>query len=324
MTQAQSFRYAACGVSIEADAPIPGARRVEDEGAADVRVFMRDSGAAPHVADAGSSWYVSPYADEHGIPSLAVRRLDSSYLFCYGEGARFIVDASGSQIDAWWDPPLTDADASDFLLGGVLAFVVRLRGLVPLHASAVVIDGRAVLFAGPAGAGKSSTAAALAILGLPVLSDDVVAVADALDAVIAYPSFPQVSVWADSAQGLFASRSLPTHSALYAKHRVDLSDCGYRFHETPAPVQAVFILQDRSSNSKSPMVRPLPPRSALMSLVTHSYGNYLLDASMRAREFGVLGRIAETVPICELAFEAGLEQLVPNCRRLVSELPLRR
>jgi hypothetical protein len=62
----------------------------------------------------------------------------------------------------------------------------------------------------------------------------------------------------------------------------------------------------------------------LMSLVTYSYGNYLLDASMRAREFGVLGRIAETVPICELAFEAGLEQLVPNCRRLVSELPLRR
>jgi hypothetical protein len=43
---------------------------------------------------------------------------------------------------------------ADYLLGSVLAFVLRLRGLVPLHASAVVIGDRAVLFAGSAGAGS--------------------------------------------------------------------------------------------------------------------------------------------------------------------------
>ena len=341
MTRAESYRYAACGLSLEADAPIPGARLIEGSGAADVRVTLHGSrarpgagpgqvwgrpgaglGQAPDVADTGPTCYVSPYEDERGVPSLTVRVRGSSYLFSYGEGARFLIDASGSQVDAWWDPPLTDADASDFLLGGVLAFIVRLRGLVPVHASAVAIDGRAVLFAGAAGAGKSSTAAAFATLGLPVLSDDVVTVADAGGAVLAYPASPRVSVWADSAQGLFASRPLPTHSAVYAKHRVDLLEYGYHFHESPAPIEAIFILRDRWSSEASPATRQLSPRAALMSLVTHSHGNYLLDASMRAREFDLLGRVAASVTVRELAFGDDLDQLVPNCRRLAGELGL--
>ena len=322
MSRRESIRYRACGMSIEADAPIAGALRIDGRGPADVHVAMRGSAVAPEVPGATPFWYVSPYQDEHGVPSLTIRLLESSYLFGYGEGARFLVNASGSRIDVWWDSPLTDADAADFLLGGVLAFVGRLRGLVPLHASAVVIDGNAVLFAGAAGAGKSSTAAAFAILGLPVLSDDVVTMIDDDGVVIAHPASPRVSVWPDSAQGLFASRSLPAHSAVYSKHRVDLLECGYRFHERPAPVRAIFVLQDRSATAASPAMRVLTPGAALMSLVTHTYGNYLLEPSMRAREFDLLGRIARRVTVRELSFGAGLEQLVPNCRRLVRELGL--
>ena len=73
-----------------------------------------------------------------------------------------------------WADALTDADAASYLAGYVLAFVLRLRGSVPLHASAVAIDGRALLFVGDSWAGKSSTAAAFSILGYPVLADDIV------------------------------------------------------------------------------------------------------------------------------------------------------
>ena len=323
MHRRESFRYRACGMSIEADAPIAGGRRIESRELADVCVAMHGADSAPDVPTTTPAWYVSPYQDEYGVPSLTIRLVGSSNLFCYGEGARFLVSASGSRIDAWWDSPLTDADAADFLLSGVLSFVVRLRGLVPLHASAVVIDGTAVLFAGAAGAGKSSTAAAFATLGLPVLSDDMVTMADEDGVVIAHPASPRVSVWPDSAEGLFAGQSLPAHSAVYAKHRLDLLEHGYRFHERPAPVRAIFVLQDRSGSSASPATRVLTSGAALMSLVTHTFGNYLLDESMRAREFDVLGRIAETVPVRELAFAPGLELLVPNCQRLLGELQSR-
>lgn len=56
--------------------------------------------------------------------------------------------------------------------GGAAALLMGLRGMAPLHASAVAIDGRAVLVCGPGGAGKSSFAAALVAQGGQLISDD--------------------------------------------------------------------------------------------------------------------------------------------------------
>ncbi len=55
-----------------------------------------------------------------------------------------------------------------------------------MHASGVVLDGRAVLLLGPAGAGKSSLAAALLRAGGQLLSDDVVALRLSDGALIAH------------------------------------------------------------------------------------------------------------------------------------------
>lgn len=321
MTRA-GFRYRACGLSIDADAAIQGARQIDADGAVDVRIRMHGHHTASSPADRASApfWYRSPYDDTQGRPLLTVQRIGASFFFCYSEGTHVLVNDAGSEIDAWWDPPLTAADAADYLLGGILAFVVRRRGMLPLHASAVVLDGRAVLFAGAAGAGKSSTAAAFAALGVPVLSDDVVTMAVRSDGVVAHSSHPRVSIWSDSAAGLFAGRTLPAHSPVYAKQRLDLIDCGLRFHDSAAPVVRIFVLSDRAADRRRPAIDPLSARAGLMELVTHSYGNYLLDAPMRASEFELLGRIATSARVERLSFGEGFETLVANCRQLVSRV----
>ncbi|WP_404369453.1 hypothetical protein AB5I39_16765 [Sphingomonas sp. MMS24-J45] len=56
--------------------------------------------------------------------------------------------------------------------GVAVAVVMALRGMAPLHASAVAIDGRATLVCGTSGAGKSSFAAALIGQGGRLISDD--------------------------------------------------------------------------------------------------------------------------------------------------------
>jgi hypothetical protein len=307
-------RFRVCGISIESDAPIPGLRSIDFAGAPDLRVRMRAAIEAPHPGDGDAVWYLSPYTDERNLPLLTIHVLGSRYLLSYAEGATFLVDDSGSEVDAWWHPPLTDADAADYLLGSVLAFTLRLRGRVPLHASAIVIDDRAVVFAGAAGAGKSSTAAACALLGYPVVSDDIVVIADEGGVMMAHPSHGHLSVWPDSAQRLFATESLPQHSAIYAKHRIDLVERGYRFHETPVPIDTICILGSRSHSNL--VARPLRPGVGLMALVGQTYGNYLLDRSMRAREFDLLGRVAGSVSVMELAFSDRLEDLVSSCRAL--------
>jgi energy-coupling factor transporter ATP-binding protein EcfA2 len=62
------------------------------------------------------------------------------------------------------------------LLGRVMAYLLRQRGWLPLHGSGVVLSGRAVLFLGDSGAGKSTTAAAFHACGHPVATDEVGAV----------------------------------------------------------------------------------------------------------------------------------------------------
>jgi len=311
-----SSRFRVCGLSIESDAPIPGLRSSDFTGAPDLCVTMRGSTAAPKASNSDALWYLSPYLDDRRVPLMTIRVVGSSFLLSYAEGATFLVNDSGAAIDAWWDPPLTDADAADYLLGSVLAFVLRLRGSVPLHASAVVIDERAIIFAGAQGAGKSSTAAAFAQLGYPVLSDDIVVVADEGRVMMAHPSHGHLSVWPDAAQRLFATESLPLHSDVYAKHRVDLIERGYRFRDSAVPIDTICILGRRSAAGQTPVLRQLHPPAALVALVGQTFSNYLLDPAMRAREFDLLGRVASAVRVSELGFSDQLDDLVPSCRAL--------
>ena len=316
------------GLVIQADAPVQGLRPLQVPESPDVCVRMRGTIGQPVPDESVTAWYVSPYRDERGVPLLTIRKTPAegrallpAYLLCYAEGTRFLVSASGGEVDAWWDEPLTDVDAADYLLGGVLAFIARLRGRVPVHASAVVIEDQAVLFAGAAGAGKSSIASAFALLGYPVLSDDVVVIDDSSGGMMAYPSRARLSLWPDSAASLFSTTSLPTHSEVYAKRRLDVLENGYRFHEHAVRVGAICVLACRRPGH-GPTIRALRPQLALMDLVRHTYGNYLLDASLRAREFDILGRIAESVCISELSLSAGLDELAPDCRWLADRLAL--
>ena len=58
------------------------------------------------------------------------------------------------------------------LLGTVMGALCHQRPQLPLHAGAMLVRGRAVVFAGPTGAGKSTLAARLRSRGRSVLADD--------------------------------------------------------------------------------------------------------------------------------------------------------
>src|SRR2546425_5228639 len=63
-----------------------------------------------------------------------------------------------------------------FRRGPVAAALLRVRGYVVLHASAVALDGGATCFLGASGWGKSTLAALLHTRGHAVIADDVAAI----------------------------------------------------------------------------------------------------------------------------------------------------
>jgi hypothetical protein len=56
----------------------------------------------------------------------------------------------------------------------IVLFLVAHAGRIPLHASAIMLDDTAIVFAGRSGSGKSTLALAASRAGLPVLSDDTI------------------------------------------------------------------------------------------------------------------------------------------------------
>lgn len=65
--------------------------------------------------------------------------------------------------------------------GTVAALTLALRGRIPFHASAVEVDGRAILLTGAPGAGKSTLAAQMLGHGARLLSDDLSVVESSAD-----------------------------------------------------------------------------------------------------------------------------------------------
>jgi hypothetical protein len=267
--------------------------------------------------------YASPEQDDSGTPLLTVwTRADGGHRLRYSDQTEFLIDSSASRIDVDWEAPLTSEDASVYLLGPVLGFIMRLRGIVPLHASAVALAGAGVLFVGGAGAGKSTTAASFAALGFPCLSDDVVPVTEGPRAMLAYPSHPRITIWPESAEALFGSAdALPPLSDAYDKRYLAL-DGRYQFQATPVPIEVIYVLAERSPDPGALDVRSLSPRAALITLVGNTYCSYLLDGPMRANEFDLLSRIARRIPVRELRFGDGLAQLSCLCEKLAASVPM--
>jgi hypothetical protein len=315
-----THRCSAYGLVVESNIALPGVVADSGQAPADVSVLLTESDQLQTAALPGErAWYVSPERDDADTPWLTVWRGDG-FRFAYGEGAVFRIGLNGAAVEGSWRAPLTASDAASYVLGPVLAFALRLRGVVPLHAGAVVVDGAALLFAGAAGAGKSSTVAAMGSLGHAVLSDDVVPLSVTPAAVVAAPGFPRVSVWDDTASAILgrALRDLQPWSASYGKRCIDLHDHGFRFHDAPAPVRAIYLLQPPGGDDRPS--RRLTPREALLALAANSYGGYLLDRRMREVEFDLLGTVARAVPVSPLRFDGDLSRLPGACAALAASL----
>lgn len=296
-----SYRYAVYGLSLFADCRIPGL--FPDEGSDTHDVLVHLDGVPPGANVDSQFDYVSQVVDDRGESLLRVARCGSPPGLCfqYSDGTAFLITDSGSEIWAEWRPPLTLEDTVTYLLGPVLGFVLRLRGVLNLHASVVEVDGRALGFMGAAGTGKSTLAAAFAQKGFAVVSDDVLALELRDGAFFARPGYPRVRLWPDSAEALFgASNELPALTPNWDKRYLALDAKPYRFQSKPRPVSALYVLDESTHADSSFPVEPMSARDAMLALLKENAQGMLLSNADRAREFSQIAELVKRVPVKRL------------------------
>jgi hypothetical protein len=107
--------------------------------------------------------------------------------------------------------------------------------------------------------------------------------------------------------------ALPHFSKGWEKHRMSLDDRQTRFESQPLLLGAVYFLRERRSEA-APLVETIRPQAALMSLVTDTFANKILDREMRAREFDVLGRLVTSVPVRQVFPHSNPSRILDLCR----------
>jgi hypothetical protein len=300
------------GLAIRADVALPGLPPAPRGADPDVVLELHDRLPSPVAA---RTRYRSGTPDDADARVEIVDDARGHTAFRYGDGTAIDLelDARPARIRAAIAPGQTLEDLSAYLYGPVLGFLLRARGRLAMHASCIRIGDGAVLLAGPPGAGKSTTAAALATRGFAVLSDDLVALDLDGDQPRAWPAFDHVRLWPDGARVVLGdAERLERITPTWDKRRFPI---GGAATDEPVPVRAVLALRPRRGGRA--VVRTLGPSRALLTLATLTYANYLLDAPMRARELAQLGALVRSVPVRALVPPHGREHLDSLCDAVV-------
>jgi hypothetical protein len=314
------YRCSIYGLGVSANRPIPGVPP-STTASEDVRISF---GSLPAwhkdvTATQIETSYVAEYKSECGDPALRVFRvLDGKYYrFYYADQTEFLVNSEGTEIWAQWSAPLTLEDTATYLLGPVMGFVMLLRGVVCLHASAIAVDNRAIALLGPAGSGKSTTAAAFSDLGYSVLAEDVVTLDDRGDHFLVRPGYPCIRLWPASVKALYGSEThLPKLTPNWDKCYLDLKN---KFHTEALPLVAIYHLGERRHDATTPMIKTLDRSEGLLSLIANTYATKLMDKEMRAREFELLTRVLNNVPLRRVTPSADPARIPELCESILND-----
>jgi hypothetical protein len=181
---------------------------------------------------------------------------------------------SDEVIEIAADPGEDPAALRHTLLDFILPLALASAGEMVLHASAVEIDGAAVVILGDAGSGKSTLAAALSALGAGVLADDGVLLRGDEEQAWAVPSYPGLRLWPDAAERARARGfSMAAVSAGTRKRRlIPFRGC----RTEGVPLACAYVLQGGGTGVE---FARLSRRDAAVALVRHAFTPDIRDRS---------------------------------------------
>jgi hypothetical protein len=299
-TTGSIFSYLAYGLRIHTSIPLPELVAEGGEREVSIRLGRVEHPQFSETPEADSAFF-SPTPEE-------------DYVF-FREVGSFLV-RGGNEIVVDPSPGLDERVLRLLLIGPVMAVLLRQRGHLVLHASAVAVAGAAILFLGSSGRGKSTTAAALRARGHRLVTDDVAVLRVEESPPLVYPSFPHLKLWPDALVSLGDDpETLPQWNPYLEKRA---RPAATEFSSTPLPVKKIYILDEGDALR----LFPLTPQEAFLEVARHTYGSdYGLQPAMglgSASHFFKCQSIIDKVAVRSLIRQKYLSQL-PNLVRLIEE-----
>ena len=274
MYRPDTFTYSLQQRVVASDCELSFLSPSDGSGEPDVALHLLKRAAMPERA---KPWYRAPSLtiDETPGEKLLVRFEDETSFLVTANSIELVTAPGHYTVD----------DIAAYALVPVIAIALHLQGAVLLHASSVVMNGKAIVFAGTSGSGKSTTAAILHRLGYPVLSDDVTELAGTR----ALASIPAMRLWPDVVHALFGENAVfPDRAPSWDKKLVVIEQA------PAAEIAAVLFLDQRAD---TPHLQRLAPRDAWRRLMANIYTSMLPGEATARHIFEVTSALADAVPM---------------------------
>jgi hypothetical protein len=305
-------RYRWASLIIECDLPLPELTPVADRRRHPPDVVIRHA-AARTLQGRRTLCHEWKLPDGTRWASISKRR--GEHVLRFRRFAEFIVGEGGRSV-RWRAPAATRPHTiRHLLLDQVLPALAFEHSLIGLHASAVVVDGQGIAFAGPASQGKSTLAASFALDGHAILTDDCLMIQWKRREPRAVPSYPSLRLWTGTANRLLGSTSHFAPVAEYtSKLRVGARVSSIAFHRRPVAVRRIYLIDRRKGSARIDL---LPPRQAYIELLKIAFRLDPLDPESARREMEALAALAQCVQVARLRVPMRLESL-GHVRRVIA------
>ncbi|MFC1835141.1 hypothetical protein ACFL2Q_10445 [Thermodesulfobacteriota bacterium] len=278
--QRGTYSYSVYGLNVESLIPLP--ELPPGRGRPDVIIQYGSVPTSLQGAEAIGGFY-------QGAPGC--------FLLLVEGVARYLV-IDGKQILIEREQSATDEEVGLFLLGCAFASLLQQQGLLPLHSSGIVADGNCIAFLGPSGTGKSTLAGAFLKRGYRILTDDICVISlDSNGSPVAYPGYPQLKLWMDTAGELGEDlESLARISPGIDKFRRPI---GEEFYEDPLPMTRLYVLG--VSDACQIEVAPMRGAEKLRAIIGNTYHLGFLDGlGKRPEHFRQCHALAEKLNVCKV------------------------
>lgn len=302
MSAASGFSYRAFGLSVRSPLALPELQPADAREAAEVEIVYGEVPAElPGALARGVRYQSAAHALRLQVDGVA------TYLV---EQGRKITIARAAGTD--------DDDVRVFLLGSVFGALLHQRGDLVLHGSAIDWNGRAVVFLGRSGVGKSTLAAAFRARGHAVLTDDLCVLRPDSDGrMVAHPGFPQTKLWLDSLEKLDISPDgLRRIRHKLEKRAVPLAE---DFAAQPLPVGKLFVLRPHNRPELTFEAVQGPGKFVVLKNQTYRFG-FLAAIEGKSGHFQQALRLAQQVPLSAVARPNGAFRLAELVAAIETDL----
>lgn len=198
---------------------------------------------------------------------------------------------------------------ASIIRGELISAILRWWGYLIIHASAIEINEKTVVFMGHSGAGKSTTALYINKIEKKsrIITDDLLPLTIENKKIVATPSFPRTRLYKDSGSRIF--EDYETNDNIHDRSNKKEIPVSESFSEKKSNVSIVFVIKGVSSTNRY-KVSVNPKKENFAFLMSQIWSRHLAgDSKYEKQDFFNAHHFVSNIPMYSIYRSSNIEDL---------------